>query len=505
MARMRRLSIAATVLGLVMFSAVGCSTGSDELPAGGSAGTPAFPAPTAGTTASAAGTGVGAAGTAGAAGTTAGALASVDASVDAATGPTSCALDASRLRVTQVDVGRNIASNEDEAALAPIVLAPLPSVGARVAFMGDDEKLHVITLDGDDKLGGTEVSFAAHDLSAMHADDGGGVLLLTRDAQGGGTLNCGAPTNLCGTPPSPAIACHDMYLVRFDGPAESWATKLTSSSANLPPYSTSKTGERVYMIWWYAHHGRIAYDGARYAAYFGTAISVSEGGCVNIHQGDRMQVVDKSGALVSGGFELGCSHSGYERILWDATAQKFVSVCKTDNQNRIAIAPDYTTIRPVDLAYANLGNLVQGSGGGYWLTTSDARSGQPAGADGLAALHLLHFTSGAADRDLVIETDATQNARAPHLSAYGAAHMLAAWETSPSPGELAPNDGARTLHLQVRDRSTGEPDGAAITSDVRGNRYQDFVAFPDGSVAYAAPGDSASQLKILRVLPCAAQ
>jgi len=27
-------------------------------------------------------------------------------------------------------------------------------------------------------------------------------------------------------------------------------------------------------------------------------------------------------------------------------------------------------------------------------------------------------------------------------------------------------------------------------------------AFPDGSVAYPAPGSSASKIKILRVLPC---
>jgi hypothetical protein len=28
------------------------------------------------------------------------------------------------------------------------------------------------------------------------------------------------------------------------------------------------------------------------------------------------------------------------------------------------------------------------------------------------------------------------------------------------------------------------------------------VAFPDGSVAFAAPGNGAMQIKILRVLPC---
>ena len=67
-----------------------------------------------------------------------------------------------------------------------------------------------------------------------------------------------------------------MYLVRFDGTSETWATKLTGSSAALPPYSTGPTdGSNVIFIWWYAHHGRIVSDGTNYAGYFGAAISVS--------------------------------------------------------------------------------------------------------------------------------------------------------------------------------------------------------------------------------------
>ncbi|KUF87483.1 hypothetical protein AM588_10003388 [Phytophthora nicotianae] len=53
------------------------------------------------------------------------------------------------------------------------------------------------------------------------------------------------------------------------------------------------------MIWWYAHHGRIAFDGKNWAAYFGAAVSTSEGGCINIHQGDRMKVVDPTGKITA--------------------------------------------------------------------------------------------------------------------------------------------------------------------------------------------------------------
>jgi hypothetical protein len=37
---------------------------------------------------------------------------------------------------------------------------------------------------------------------------------------------------------------------------------------------------------------------------------------------------------------------------------------------------------------------------------------------------------------------------------------------------------------------------------VLGSRYQDFRAFPDGSIAYPAPGSGGTKIKILRVLGC---
>ncbi|MDC0677588.1 hypothetical protein [Sorangium atrum] len=417
-------------------------------------------------------------------------------------GPGACGVTRDHVRITEVDVGGRVINNEDEAALKPLVISPIPSGGSRLAWMSDDGQVHVVQLDADDKAAGRPFGLPANDFADLYADDSGGVLLLTRDAEGGGTLNCGTPSNLCGTPPSPPIACHDMYMVRFDGERATWATKLTSSSAALPPYSTGPAGPDVYMIWWYAHHGRIAFDGSRYAGYFGAAISVSQGGCINIHQGDRMKVVDASGELQRDGFDWGCSHSGYERILWDDSARKFVTVCKTDNDNRIAFAPNYKTIYPVDLAYSNLGNLVTAAGGGYWLTTSNIRSGQPAGANGLADVRLLHFTDGAADKDITIASEAGMNHRAPHLAAYGRSRMLAAWETTTKAGDIARNDAARALYLQTRDRATGEAEGEPLEVDVLGNRYQDFVAFPDGSVAFAAPGSTNTSIRVLRVLPC---
>jgi hypothetical protein len=222
-----------------------------------------------------------------------------------------------------------------------------------------------------------------------------------------------------------------------------------------------------------------------------------------------MRVVDPTGKMLTGhnSFDWGCSHSGYERIVWDPSAKKFVTVCKNDaptggKSGRLAFAPNITTITPLDLSYSNMGNITLAGGGGYWLTTSDIRAGQPANMDGLADVHLLHFTTAAPDKDLLLASDAGLNDRAPHLTQYGASHLLAAWDTSTSAGDLTPRSANRKLYVQVLDATSGAPISAPIAVAVPNNRYQEMKPYPDGSVAYPAPGSANTKIKILRVLPC---
>lgn len=428
--------------------------------------------------------------------------------------PASCALEPASLRITEIDVGETIDNGEDERALEPLVIAPIPSGGSRLAWKSGAE-VHVVELDADDQIAGPIVGLPANSFADLHADDEGGVVLVSRDAAGNGAQHCGTLSNLCG--PAGGLpsqwACWDMMLVRFDDAGEVWTAQLTDSSAEHPPYLNGpEDPDNVVFIWEaYAHHGRIAFDGTRWAAYFGAAISVSQAcvdpmsaldTAVNIHQGDRMQLVGPDGTLEGGGFGWGCSHSGYERVIWDPAAEQFVAVCKTDNDNRIALPAPYRTVYPVDLWYSNLSGPVTAAGGGYWIATSDIRPGQPAMAAGLADVHLLHFGDGEADEDLVVASDAGLNDRAPHLAAYGADHLMVAWESSPSPGDLARNDPERTLHLQALHRDTGAPEGDPLPVDVLGNRYQQLRGYPDGSVAFPAPGDTPSSVRILRVLPC---
>jgi hypothetical protein len=418
------------------------------------------------------------------------------------------------VRVVTIDVGGTVVANEFAVGLMPLVISPIPSGGSRLAWMDGSSMVHVTRLDASDQVTGTPLALPAHDFADLYADNAGGVLLLTRDALGAGNNNCGTLTNLCGSNLPTMAACYDMYMVRFDGNTQTWAVKLTDSSLSLPPYSTSPTGPGSTFIWSpYEHHGRIAFDGANYAGYFavarsGAATCTNGGGTsgdgINIYQGDRMTLVGADGSIQTGGFNSGCSNSSYERVVWDPSpaVRRFIPVCRSESSKRIALAPS-TTIYNVDPYYANVGNLVT-SAGGYWLTTSNIRPGQPSGGDGFADIHLLRFNGkGTLDTDLVIANDPTLNVRAPHLAPYGSNRMLAAWETSTSTGDFAASDRNRKLYVQARNTSTGNAEGPVVNvPGVVGNRFQDFRGFPDGSVAYAAPGTTSTTVKIVRVLPC---
>ena len=358
-------------------------------------------------------------------------------------------------------------------------------------------------------------------------------MLISRAALGGSAAdnNCGNINNLCGLVANYPLtaSCYDMYMVRFDGTTETWATKLTDTTASSPGYlpSTSSKNETTYVWSEYAHNGRIAFDGANYAGYYGIAISVVQS-CVgsstlttgvNVHQGDQMKVVNSSGALqTTPGFGIGCSHSGYERIVYDPTGKKFVPVCKNDaptgsKSGRIALAPNTSTIDPVDLSYSDLGNVMNAGGGGYWIITSDIRTGQTANSNGLADIHLLKIASTTAltpNPDTLLVSDA-KNDRAPHLALGGSGQVLAAWEESTATGDLSQTDKNRQMYIQLLDATSGgAPAGSSTTTagplalspNVLGSRYQDFRSFPDGSVAYPAPGSTGTTIKILRVLPC---
>jgi hypothetical protein len=148
--------------------------------------------------------------------------------------------------------------------------------------------------------------------------------------------------------------------------------------------------------------------------------------------------------------------------------------------------------------YSNIGNIVAGAQGGYWTTVSKSR----AAAAGMADVHLLHFTTGMPDKDLIISNDSMLNCRSNHLARYGSSRLVAAWETASSANDFTTRTAGKKFYVQTQSALTGEPEGGPHPVEINGNRYYEFRDYPDGSVAYPTAGTANTKIKILRILPC---
>ncbi|MBT0769947.1 hypothetical protein KIH74_13500 [Kineosporia sp. J2-2] len=369
-----------------------------------------------------------------------------------------------QVEVTDVKLPNKVRGygSEGDTEVLPMAIASVPGGTSWLAWAGTDDRVYLGQLGCDDELTGTPVSFEGIDLQDVQADADGGVLLLTRKG------DCGDGP-LCGGESSP---CNTMHMIRFDNTgAQVWDQQVTNLSDSVQGYD-----DGARFVWWYQHHGRLATDGENYAAYFGTAITVQNGDCVDIHEGDRMQVVSSTGELVKNqGFEVGCSHAWTSRIVYDPDAKKFVTTCATDNDCRIAQPNPYRTVAASTCDGTLFGgDLVLGQDGGYWTAWSQGN-----------ATKLSHFTTGQADQTLNPGA-ATQH---PHLVQYGSDRMLLSWES-----------GSKTS-ATVLDRSTGKAVGSTLSIDVADHDYMSFKQYDDGSAAYAAAGTDTGSVKIARVLP----
>ncbi|ABW15702.1 hypothetical protein Franean1_6364 [Parafrankia sp. EAN1pec] len=369
-------------------------------------------------------------------------------------------------RITEVGLGSPVVSFAPQGDTDPLptAIAAAPGGGSWLAWLGTDSKVRLGKLDCGDQLVGTPTSLDAVDLQDVKADADGVVVLLTRPGpQGSGTL--------CGGTSSPT---RTMWMVRLDNTGRQlWERQVTNLSSSRGGYDPG-----ALFVWWYNHHGTLAYDGTNYAAYFEAAITVANGGCVDIHEGDRMQVVNAAtGALVSGhdSFDWGCSHAWDSHIIWDARTGHFAMVCATDNNCRIARPGTGQTVVP-GVCDGTLfgGNIVLAGTPGYWTAWSNGNQ-----------VRLEHFSTGASDRT-VLTADRTQHS---HLVGYGAGRMLLTWKSGTSTA------------AQAYDTTSGGTVGGQFTIAVPDHTYVEAKAYPDGSVAFPAAGTSNTSIRVVRIMP----
>ena len=403
---------------------------------------------------------------------------------------------APQVRVSAVNVGGAVSYSTDETYAVPLALAAEPGGGTRVAWVtgyshygsSTTGVVHVGELDCSDQLTGTPWTFAGHDFQDLAADANGGVVVLTRDGMGGtDAQHCGDVNNLCSLP-SDRPGCYDTYMVRYDcSGQEQWATKLTNSTTANPGYANpAGSNGSTEFDWWYQHHGRVAYDGTNYAAYFCDAITVTNNtsscaggaGKIDIHEGDRMQVVGPTGSLLTGHdtFGIGCSHSWTTRMVWDPRTSHFVMVCATDNNCRIAQPNGYHTVATGTCDGTLFGgDIVLAGTTGYWTAWSQG-----------GTIRLEHF-SGTSPSDQTVTAASSMH---PHLVSFGTGKMLLTWGSGTG------------MAAQVYDSTTGATIGSQFTIAAPDHPWQSWKAFPDGSVAWAGVASASSTIQVARVMPC---
>ncbi len=272
--------------------------------------------------------------------------------------------------------------------------------------------------------------------------------MLTRSATGSGTHQCGTGP-LCGGTSAP---CYNSLLVRFDNAGnEVWATPVTNLTASQSGYAN---GAR--FVWGhYQHHGRIAFDGENYAAYFCIGITVQNGSCIDIHEGDRMQVVDGDGDPVDNhpdSFPVGCSHSWTTRMVWDPRTNHFRHRVRDRQQLPHRAAEPLPDRRERH----ERRHAVQRRPRALRAPPGTGPRGARAGRSGSE-----HLTNGVSDQT-ISNAGASQH---PHLVSYGANHMLLTRESGVA------------MSAQVRSSAPGRR-WAHRSSSSKTSNYLAFKAFP---------------------------
>jgi hypothetical protein len=374
-------------------------------------------------------------------------------SLDDDSGGVPCGELGERVTVTPIDVTATPQASPHDDTLGgwwtmgdipPVITALEPDDEIRIAWRDDAGLVHVTPIDATGVPKGADATVAAAWLRGLVAHDDGAALLLARGE------------------------CMAMDLVRLDDAgAEVFATTLTDEDD-----CHSST-----------HMGRLAWDGSVYAAYFG--IHGTAGFSMG-HEGDKLKMIDESGAIVDGGWEWGCSHSMDVQLA--SVGGQWVPLCISDcypgqgiyvgNAAEISIE----TGNCAGETNARFGGMTE-LGGTMWLAY--------ASLEGRAAFDvaIASFSpAGEVGSPKAWLTETPGDEANVKLARYGTGAMLASWS-------------AGGMHvLQLLD-SAGAPQGDPVSVDIDVGPLDDVHTTSTGDVVWAF-ADAAGGLSLGRVTYC---
>jgi hypothetical protein len=366
--------------------------------------------------------------------------------------PVSCATPlADRVSVTPVAVSAEVSIGRGDwgSTGLPVILATSPNGRAKVAW-SDGTNVHVTPLDASSQRAGDDAVVTGSEVRGLVAhDDGSAVLVVRGDA---------------------------MVFVRLD---EAGATQSSLSIVGGNSHNTD--GDRWIDSW--PHRGRLTWSGSQYGAYFG---QTGNWGSQGDHQGDHYSLISPEGALMSGGWDWGCSHSLDVRLAHNGST--FAPICTSDtypgagiwfnNQVEVSREPSITNTG----GGTKLGGLVPAPDG-FWLTFASPE--QRPSYD----VVFLHVGNDGSPSGRVYLTDSADvDELYCHLAAYGDG-LLAGWGTTTE------------LSLATLDTTGTVVEGPVAVSAQAGG-LDDFVTYPNGDVGWAYAWGELSSFQVVRVARC---
>ncbi len=273
-----------------------------------------------------------------------------------------------------------------------------------------------------------------------------------------------------------------MYLARYNASnGLQWQTNIDDSLTSFNP----GIGD-----------SRLAYGGNRYAAYFAVH---GDSGWVGGHEGDQLTYLDSAGAIQSGGWDWGCSHSMAELVGYNSNLGKFIPICSSDCfASKGILINDSQVVYPSDgncggLVSTQLGQVASSSSGWKIIFNAMTSNGFKGYGIGLASVDgsfnssytWLTHTNGTYERDPVL---------ARLGSSLNSASYLAGWMTT--------NNNTYWLGLITGSGAFQIGPEEVSSAGVRwGNRDDSFRTAPDGSITWVQGDPGSSTLHLYRFLP----
>lgn len=328
----------------------------------------------------------------------------------------------------------------------------------------------------------------------------GGTLIGWTDQQGNGhvsLVNGSSVThwNYAGTAVRGLVAHADnsFAVTLWNSPTETiYLSRRTSTNGEIwTTNMNSAIGEADFWL----GDGRLDYGDGRYAAYF--TVQGIPGQWAAGHHGDQLSYVGDNGAVQSGGWDWGCSHSMAQLVSYHPALNEFAAVCSSD------CYPD-KSIHWVDAGHqiykgdGNCGGLVSTQLGQMalnevaWKLVFNAQDQPCCDGNGIALATLdsnqqssyvwLTNTNGAYERDPVIARIGTD---------LGSGRYLVGW--------MMLNDNSYWLGV-INDNGQFlfGPENVTAAGIRWGNRDDSFRTRPDGTVSWLRADPNSSTIRLFQ-------